>query len=190
MHSFAILPILAIASLVGSQTIDPNSVPLSTRDSWCTDQKTACPLLCTQQTNSATTFANDCDPATLNWHCVCKDGLSPNASEYSNTIAFHECQEFGTQCVNKCALGDNVCATNCRTQYTCGAKDPTRVNATTTSSSTTAGSTSASTSGSFGTFGGSGSNNKSAATSLLQIGQVYGMGVVAAGIFAGFALML
>ena len=62
MRSIAALPLLAIASLVGSQTIQPSSVPLSTRDSWCTDQTTTCPLLCTQETNSATTYANDCDP--------------------------------------------------------------------------------------------------------------------------------
>ena len=80
-----------------------------------------------------------------------------------------------------------------RTQYTCGAKDPTRVNITSTSSSTTASSTSTSTGGQFGSFGGSGSNSgsgKSSANSLLEIGQLYGLGAVAAGIFAGFSLML
>jgi len=192
MRSIALLPLLAITSLVGSQNIDPTSVPLATRDSWCTDQTTTCPLLCTQETNSATTYANDCSPSTLQWDCVCKNGLSPNVSQYSLTIPYHECQEWGNQCVAACPISNSACAQNCRTQYTCGANNPTRVNATTSSSATAAGSTSTSTGGQFGSFGGSGSSTggKSAASSLFQIGQLYGMGAVAAGIFAGFTLLL
>jgi len=191
MRSIAALPLLAIASLVGSQTIEPSSVPLSTRDSWCTDQTTTCPLLCTQETNSATTYANDCNPNTLQWDCVCKNGLSPNVSQYSLTIPYHECEEYGNQCVTACGLSNNACSQNCRTQNVCGAQDPTRVNTTTTSSSTTSGSSSTSTGGQFGSFGGSGSSGgKTSASSMLQIGQVYGIGAVAAGIFVGFSLFL
>jgi hypothetical protein len=90
-----------------------------------------------------------------------------------------------------------------RTQTLCGAQNPTRINATSTSSSTAAASTSTSTGG-FTSFGGSGSggssgsgsgsgsssSGKSSAVSLIQLGNAYGLGALALGIFSGFALLL
>lgn len=187
MRSFALTAIVAsFAGFVASQAIDPDSVSLSTRDSWCSDQKTTCPLLCLQITNSASTTANDCDPTSLDWHCVCNNGQTPNETEYSLTIPFHICQEYGNQCVAKCGQ-NNACSNTCRTQYTCGAADPSKPNSTTTSSSSTSGtaSSSASGTGSFNSFGG----GKNAASGL-QLGQSLGLGVVAAGLMAGFAIAL
>jgi hypothetical protein len=59
----------ALFSMTVSQItyeIDPNSVPLATRQQWCTSQETACPLLCLQLPgSSSTTSANDCDPVSF-----------------------------------------------------------------------------------------------------------------------------
>ena len=44
------------------QAIDPNSVPLSTRTTWCTNQKSSCPLLCTQVGADNSPTSNTCDP--------------------------------------------------------------------------------------------------------------------------------
>jgi hypothetical protein len=202
MRSYAVLSLLL--SIAGSQTIDPSSVQLNLRTTWCVNQKTSCPLLCTQQTNSGSTTSNQCDPKTLDWTCVCAvDGKTPNVSEYSQTIPYYECTEYANQCVKKCGLGNNACSDQCRTAAPCGAQNPTRVNLT---SSTASGSgsgseaTAASTSG-FDSFGGSGSGaattssaggsgSKSAAITALNLGQSYGLAVVMGGIFAGFALML
>lgn len=111
--SFAAISILA--ALVSAQTIDPSSVPLATRQQWCTNQKAACPELCAQQssTGSLSTSANTCDATTLDYACVCSSGLIPNASEYSQTIPYYECTEYNTQCVNGCGQ-DSTCAAACR----------------------------------------------------------------------------
>lgn len=176
-------------------TIDPDSVPLSTRTSWCQSQVASCPLLCLQLSgDSSTTEADDCDPNTLTYDCICGNGLSPNSSEYSQTLPFYICQEYGNQCVAACN-GSTTCQNDCRVDNPCGAQDPTRVNTTTTSSAA-ASSTASSTSGGV-VYNGLGntatttsSSSKSGAQAALDMGRSYGLGVVAAAIFAGFALVM
>jgi len=194
MRSFAVATVLTgLASIVGSQSIDPTSVPLSTRDSWCQDQKNSCPLLCLQTANSAATTSNTCDPATLDWTCVCTNGQTPNETEYSLTIPFHVCQEYGNQCVTACGQ-NNACSNNCRTQFTCGAADPTKINSTSSSTGTSTASSGKTSSSGFSSFGGSGSDSGSSGGkstgSIVQVGQSLGLGLVVAGVMAGFAMML
>jgi uncharacterized membrane protein YgcG len=195
---------LAVVGFSQSQTIDPSSVPLATRDSWCRDQQSSCPLLCLQQVDTATTRSNTCNPSTLAWTCVCSDGTSPNVSEYSQTVPFYQCTEWGNQCVLKCGQ-NSACASDCRENHPCGAQNPTRVNSTSASSmpqtATATGSGSAETSG-FSSFGGSGSSSsgssgsdsssggKSGASAVISLGQSYGLGLVSLGLFAGFAILL
>jgi len=183
--------------------IDPSSVPLSTRTSWCQTQMTSCPLLCLQLPGeSSTTEANDCNPNTLTFDCICGNGQSPNASEFSQTLPYFICTEYGTQCVAGCG-GNTACQSACRDDHPCGAQDPTRVNVTTTSSSTTATTLPAgATSGSAGVvytgLGGAvatattaaSSNQKSSADAALDLGRSYGLVVVFTGIFAGFAWVM
>jgi hypothetical protein len=184
--------------------IDPDSVDLQTRTSWCTTQKSTCPLLCLQlKADSSTTVANDCDPATLSYECICGNGLSPNASEYSQTLPYFLCTEFGTRCVNNCNA-DPTCQFNCRKDNPCGAQDPRRVNVTTTSSqaatATGAGAGSTGTDGVvYTTLGGdaeptetsgSSSDKSNGSQTVLDLGRSYGLAVVFAGLFAGFALVM
>jgi hypothetical protein len=61
MRPFILLP-LAAAGLAAAQTINPNSVDQSTRDAWCNDQTSACPILCSQTTQSTNTESNTCSP--------------------------------------------------------------------------------------------------------------------------------
>jgi len=196
----------ALFSITGQAqyAIDPNSVPLSTRTQWCQSQITSCPLLCLQLPGaSGTTSANDCDAATLNYECVCGNGMSPNASEYSQTIPYFECQEYGNQCVAACN-GDSTCQGACRDDHPCGAQNPTRVNVTTTSSamsSTTlpAGASSGTAGVVYTGLGGavatqtsssSSSTKKSNAQAALDLGRSYGLIAVFTGLFAGFALVM
>ena len=114
MHNLATLTLfLTAVGLTHTQQIQPSSVPMAIRDSWCSDQQSSCPLLCLQQTNTASTRSNTCSPSTLAWTCVCTDGTSPNVSEYSQTVPFYECQEAGNQCVTGCGQSSS-CATDCR----------------------------------------------------------------------------
>lgn len=102
-------------ALASTQVIDPNSVPLADRAQWCVSQKAACPSLCSQQSpdGSMVTSSNTCDPRTLDYSCVCASGLSPNATEYSQTIPYFICTEYNTQCVANCGR-DSACASSCR----------------------------------------------------------------------------
>jgi len=178
-------------------TIDPSSVPISTRDGWCTTQKQSCPLLCTQvQGGSSTTSSNNCSPDSLTYTCVCGNGISPNASQISQTLPYFICTEYGNQCVTACN-GNTDCQSNCRSQHPCGAQDPVRVNTSTSSvMPSTTGAGGASNTQVFNGLGGaaatttSASGKKSDAQSVLDMGRSYGLAVVLSGIFAGFALVM
>jgi len=192
--------------------IDPSSVPISTRTSWCQSQLATCPLLCLQNSGSedSTTTANDCDPQTLNYDCVCGNGLTPSLANYSLTVPYFECQEFGNQCVAACN-GATSCQSACRANNPCGAQNPTRINVTTTTSVASntnlpAGATSgtagvvynglgggavATPTGDSGSVSGSAPDTKhSGSQTALDLGRSYGLGVVFVGLFAGFALVM
>jgi len=205
--SVATLAVILLSLKVHSQavySIDPNSVDISIRNSWCQSQVNSCPLLCLQLPGeSSTTAANDCDATDLTYDCVCGNGQSPNASEFSQTLPYFICTEYGTQCVANCG-GDTTCQSNCRSQHPCGAQNPTRVNVTTTSSTSATTVPAGATSGTAGVvytgLGGvatatntpssSTSNTKSGAQAALDLGRSYGLAVVFGGIFAGFALVM
>jgi len=187
-------------------SIDPNSVSLSIRQGWCTAQKATCPLLCLQlgPGASSTTIQNSCDAATLSYSCVCGNGLQPNATQYSQTLPYFICTQYGTQCVAACG-SLNTCQSACREDHPCGAQDPNPPsNVTTTKGSTTSTSTSAAANGAASTnaagtvYNGlapttsaaSTSNTKSGDESALDMGRSYGLAVVFAGVFAGFALVM
>jgi len=194
MRSYALTTQLLLAALVSSQsaiTISPDSVAQSQRDAWCRDQKSTCPILCQQSAGSGSTTANDCDTKTLSWHCVCKsNGLTPNMSEFSLTIPYYVCTESNNQCVKACG-NNNQCQYDCRAKNPCGAQNPSPPNASATASKTGTATGSAATGSSTDDgFGNPTSGGQNAANTLLNIGQAYGVGIVAAGIFAGAQLIL
>ncbi|KAJ9638457.1 hypothetical protein H2204_004227 [Knufia peltigerae] len=205
MQFFALAAaVAAFAQLAITQTIDPNSVPLSTRQAWCNSQIAQCPLICVDQTNSAGTNANNCDPTNLGYSCICSNGLSPNASEYSQTLPYYICTQYNTDCQANCG-NDNTCAAACIQDHPCGATDPTRVNTSTISTmpatSTTNGAAASTASDGvvYTGFGGGsaaattaagGSGSSGAARIIANMGQLYGLGVLVASVSAGFALML
>jgi hypothetical protein len=204
-YSVALVALVLLSLKVHSQAvyqIDPNSVALSIRTSWCQSQISTCPLLCLQLPGeSSTTDANDCDPTNLTYDCVCGNGMSPNASEYSQTLPYFICTEYGNQCVAGCG-GDTTCQSNCRSQHPCGAQNPTRVNSTTTSATMTsttvpAGATSGTAGVVYTGLGGaaattapSSSTTKSGAQAALDLGRSYGLVAVFVSIFAGFAFVM
>ena len=116
----------------------------------------------------------------MTYGCVCGNGQKPNVSEYSLTLPYHTCTEWGNQCVKKCK-NDNVCASKCRQENPCGALDPPKPNATTSSAGPSQ--TSSSADQIFTPLDG-------AATSLpIEIGRVYGLVAVLGSLFAGFAML-
>jgi hypothetical protein len=180
-------------------------------DAWCNSQIAQCPLICLQEAgNSAATYSNTCDPTSLTYSCVCSNGLSPNASEYSQTLPYYICTQYNTNCQQACG-NDNTCAAACVQDHPCGALNPTRVNTSTittmpatSTSPGAAASTGADGSVVYTGFGGaaatttasgdsgSGSSSGSSAASRLIVnaGEMYGLAVLAAGVFFGFSVML
>ncbi|EXJ88317.1 hypothetical protein A1O1_05247 [Capronia coronata CBS 617.96] len=205
MHSLLFTAVVAVlARLAFTQSIDPNSVPLSTRQTWCNSQISECPLICLQEAgNSAGTDSNTCDPSSLTYSCICSNGLAPNASEYSQTLPYFICTQYNSNCQASCG-NDNQCAAACVQDHPCGATNPTRVNTSTITTmpatSTTAGAAASTASdgviytgfggGSAATTAASSSGSSAASRVVVDIGQIYGLGLLVAGIFAGFSFML
>ncbi|KAI1421308.1 hypothetical protein F5Y12DRAFT_768553 [Xylaria sp. FL1777] len=197
--------VLATATLLLSSVraqeqyvIDPDSVPLSTRDNWCQQEKSTCPIIC-DQVPPGGYQVNDCDPMALTYGCICDNGMSPNLSEYSLTLPFFICQEWGTQCVAGCN-GDASCASDCQQNHPCGALNPTRVNQTTSSTGTATQTGAAATSSAgqiydgLGGDGSSGSDSsdskpKNGASPLLQYGSLVGGFVLAACVGLGSLIL-
>lgn len=114
-------------------------------------------------------------------------------TEYSLTIPFHICIEWGQQCVAGCG-GVNTCQAACTEKHPCGAQDPSHGNSTATTSSAAPGATSTSpvvydgagTSSTTGTT----VAKPNAAHAALDLGKSYGLSIVFAGIFAAFGLFM
>ncbi|KAJ5114516.1 hypothetical protein NUU61_000275 [Penicillium alfredii] len=189
MLSQLFLVIASGLTLVNSQSaisIDPSSVPLSTREAWCSSQTSSCPLLCLQVPGaSGSPSSNKCTAETLVYSCICNNNVSPNASEYSQTIPYYVCTEKNNQCVKACQ-GNSGCQSDCRTDNPCGAQAPKRVNTTT---STTMAATSTATTEALNTMAG-GATGAAPRLITVDMGQVYGLCVLVGGFIAGFAVLL
>lgn len=212
--------LLSLASAQEQYTINPDSVTEANRKFWCQSQITQCPLICLQPpSETATTNDNTCDSDTLDYSCECGDGLRPNVTQYTQTMPFFICQEWGNQCVTACN-GDNACSSACRQDHPCGAQDPIRPNSSTISStmsssaSRTASEAGATTDSSGGTiysgFGGASSTGDSSSAeesssssassdaadssagraAALEFGHTFGILALAGAFFGGFALVL
>jgi hypothetical protein len=137
----------------------------------------------------------------LTYGCVCDNGLSPNLSEYSLTLPFYICQEWGNQCVLNCGQ-NNACSSDCRQNHPCGARDPTRVNSSTTTTSSIATPTSsgaAATTSAGQLYNGLGGNDggddgskpkpHNAASSVSQYGGIFGTVALAACVGMGSMML-
>ncbi|KAH9892997.1 hypothetical protein F4778DRAFT_749141 [Xylariomycetidae sp. FL2044] len=180
------------SSVAADYTIDPNSVSLTTRTNWCQNEKSTCPIICDQ--TSTGTETNTCDPKTLTYGCICSNGLQPNVSEYSLTLPFFICQEWGNQCVEGCGE-DSGCASACREDHPCGALNPTRVNSTTISTmqatGTDSGATATDSNVIYTGLAGSDSapNDNSAFRPSTETGGLFGFFLLSGGLCLGMMLL-
>ncbi|GFF41353.1 hypothetical protein IFM58399_06233 [Aspergillus lentulus] len=184
----------SMVGLVSSQTwtaVNISAIDPATRSKWCLDQTSSCPLLCLQINATSDPRQNECDSDSLSYQCVCSNGISPNTSEYSQTIPFYLCTEANNECVDRCSSADSACQSACRSDHPCGAQNPTRHNVTTTSATSNPTNNPATTT-TLAAFTGEATNKKNAAVrvSSVDIGHVYGLCVVVGGFIAGFAVLL
>jgi hypothetical protein len=108
-------------------------------------------------------------------------------SEYTLTIPYHVCTEWGNQCVEACG-SDNQCASSCREDHPCGAQNPKKYNTTSTATTTTAAPTATPTEAFNGMADGTSTDKNGAG--MLRFGDSYGLLVLAGGMFAGIAGLL
>lgn len=113
-------------------------------------------------------------------------------TQYTLTLPYFVCQEWGTQCVQACG-NDNTCASNCLQDHPCGALSPPRANSTSSSTVAATATGSPTTSGGLYTgLGGSTSSptGKSFAATSVEVGRLTGLLLAVGSLFAGFAIML
>ncbi|KAG6367950.1 hypothetical protein INS49_002150 [Diaporthe citri] len=164
-----------VATVQADYRIEPSSVPLSTRRSWCQSEISTCPSICRDQSDTGAQV-NTCDPETLTYGCLCGDNTQPNVSEYSLTLPYFVCTEQ---------------------DHPCGASNPSTANetsATATATSQTASSTSANPTQVFdGPSGSSASSSSSSGASKapsFEMARLYAMSGTLGIFFMGFAYML
>lgn len=187
---------IATASAQKFYDIDPETVPSGLRVRWCDDQVRSCDAICAQTTEGAP-LVNDCDSDVLRYGCICSDSNKPNMTEFTLTLPYHMCQEWGNQCVAACGIGSNQCASACREDNPCGATDPTKVNATSSTSASpeaTAGTTTTSSSG--GVFTGldgaspEEEDDSPNAAAVLESSRALSVALLIGGFVGGFAFLL
>ncbi|KAK6507737.1 hypothetical protein TWF481_006159 [Arthrobotrys musiformis] len=127
--------ILTFASLIlitsAQDSLDPNSVPSSTRNTWCQGNQQACSIIC-----SAGTSVNTCDVDELTYECTCNGGTSPDLSQYALTLPYFICLELRSQCIANNA--NNLSGQAECNQGSCAATNPSAAAAAGTSTTTTA----------------------------------------------------
>lgn len=129
---------------------------------------------------------------TLTYGCLCDDNKTPNVSQYSLTLPYFTCTQWGIQCVAACG-SDNKCASACTQDHPCGALDPTPPNSTNaTKTAATTSSSASSTSTGDAIYTSLGGDDKSAASGppASELARLYStMGTL--GLFCiGFAYLL
>ncbi|KAE8443052.1 hypothetical protein EG329_002375 [Mollisiaceae sp. DMI_Dod_QoI] len=190
MFARSTIAVALMAAVVVAQTtnntIDPNSVPSTTRSQWCQAQTNTCGTLCSGDYNN-----NSCIPDTLTFSCTCASNNSqPGLQYYKETMPTFICEQIFTNCIAQ-NVGDAAAQALCNSneQNNCGHLDPdnfTAVATTTSSSSTsaTAAATSAAGSGSA-----TSSSSKAAAATLAAM-RNFGTGALAIGVGAAFGYMV
>jgi hypothetical protein len=157
-------------------------------ESWCKFELSSCPAIC-RELDTRPVMVNECDPNQLTYGCLCGNGQQPDIEQYSLTMPYFTCTEFGNQCVAKCGRDDHTCQSACRSENPCGAQNPKPPNSTATASATASSSTSSTDDGNTVFEGLAGDSKKPSAASVLEMGRGYGLAVVLGGLFAGFAML-
>lgn len=178
-----VVAVVATLAAVGQAdySIEPSSVPLSTREDWCTHKMSTCPLICMQLEPGPPIVNED----QLTYGCLCGNNKQPNVSEHTLTLPFFICQEWGNQCVKAC-VDNTPCVSACREKHPCGAT-VVKYNGSTAAVQPTLTQTGDGNVIYSNTPGGSGGSNGAGAA--VQVGRTYGLAVVLTAIVAGFALL-
>lgn len=124
----------------------------------------------------------------LTYGCLCGNNQRPNVSEYTLTLPYFICTEWGNQCVKACK-DNNRCAAECRENNQCGATSPKKYNSTATASALTTASQTGDATTIYTDGPGGSSGAKQGGGAALDGGATCGMALLLTGLLAGFALL-
>lgn len=110
-------------------------------------------------------------------------------SEYSLTLPYFVCVEYGNQCVTACG-SNNTCSSACRSDHPCGAQHPSTSNATATAATGTASSTADPTAIYSGHAGQTGSSSGASGPPSLEVMRIWGTAGLLGLFTLGFAYLL
>jgi len=177
-------------------SVDPASVPLDDKQTWCNANENTCVELCGGQGQIASN-GNECDSQTLDFSCECRNGtnVSDSMKKYEQSVDGQMCSYWYIQCI--AATGSDAAA-----QFQCEQARDNECGTLTTSDATDAGNAGASSSGSSPSATSSGSSSDSTETASASGASstptegaavrnaIYGTPALAGGLFAlfGFAL--
>jgi hypothetical protein len=173
------------SDLMSLNTTGPHFVDQTTRNAWCTSQRSACSTLCGGGMGD---FAsNDCDANALTWNCTCSSNHSaPGLQWYATTMPNNLCNVLNGDCMADQAQNGQVAQQNCNSTYVCS-----NINITTygKSAASSAASASSSPSATGSSSGASPTSSKGAAVAL-HVGEHYGSSLLGAGLVAALGYLL
>ncbi|KAI1382346.1 hypothetical protein F4677DRAFT_23796 [Hypoxylon crocopeplum] len=161
--------------------IDPATVDISDRVSWCQGEQDSCNTICGNAIN------NDCSIDTLDFTCVCPGGNAPDMNVYMNAMPWFVCERLQSDCITQTennAAGQRNCTStygdNCGTESV--ADHAGEGASSTTSSSSSASPSGTATGASTSAVPTSSSQAAAVPTNIQHIGN--GAAAVAVGLFA------
>ncbi|BAE55689.1 hypothetical protein BDV35DRAFT_407571 [Aspergillus flavus] len=183
LSSLAVVATVAsLATCQNTSTIDPSTVLDSTRKQWCESQTSACPLICLQLPGaSGSPKENKCDFVSYRYNLLrSKRRSNVLALDLKQKSLVYSCICSNNQSPNaseysqtipyfECTEKNNQCVKNCDGEQQCH-----------TAQATT----------SLPPFTGVPDKNGVASRPSADLNHIYGLAVVMAGFFAGFATLL
>ncbi|KAJ1966932.1 hypothetical protein IWQ62_002158 [Dispira parvispora] len=88
------------------------SVSKSQKNMWCNQNNAFCKNVCQNITSSASVAT--CDSDTLVYDCRCKNGETPDSTEWNFPIPYYTCVQGVTDCQKNCDNGDTTCHQGCQ----------------------------------------------------------------------------
>jgi hypothetical protein len=196
LYATLLLAVSALASVAFAQdapnttaccNIDPGSVPLGTRNGWCTGERNTCLEVCGGIQNLAPN-GNLCDPERLTFTCTCSNGNKPNMSDFQQSLPAQQCLVWYQQCIDSHPndrFGQEACKS-----VQCGNRTTADLPQSSSSASSSPTGTAAQSSGPASATSAAPSAATSGAAVALGFAREYGTPVLAAGIMAAFGLGL
>ncbi|CAG8457682.1 2512_t:CDS:2 [Funneliformis caledonium] len=114
---FSALLLFVVLLVTRVYSFDPAQVDPKTKATWCNDQMATCTNIC-NDSGSGGVRTNFCKADTLEYSCICSNGLTPNSTEYTQTIPYFMCIADQETCTKGCGPAAQDCVNGCQKNCT------------------------------------------------------------------------